>query len=116
MRIESYSFGRMVVSGEEYRNDLMICGDEINSGWRRKRGHWLQSEDLTWITGKAPDLLVVGTGSSGRMSVADETRSFLEKKGMDLWVGRTEKAAEYFNARLEEGSREKVGGAFHLTC
>ncbi|MCF7890213.1 MTH938/NDUFAF3 family protein [Candidatus Bipolaricaulota bacterium] len=116
MVIESYSFGRMVVEGEEYRDDLIICGREVDSGWVRKRGHKLHPEDLTWITGKDPDLLVVGTGSNGRMRVTDETRTFLNDKGIDLWIGVTEEAADYFNARMEEGNEKGVAGAFHLTC
>jgi len=116
MLIESYSFGRMVVAGEEYRDDLMIYGREVNSGWIRKRGHLLHLEDLTWITGKDPDLLVIGTGSSGRMKVSEETRAFLKENGIDIWIGETEEAADYFNARLEGESNEQVAGAFHLTC
>ncbi|MBS3787413.1 hypothetical protein KGY79_04355 [Candidatus Bipolaricaulota bacterium] len=116
MLIESYTFGRMVVAGEEYRDDLMIYEKEVNSGWVRKRGHKLHPEDLTWITGKEPDLLVVGTGSSGRMKVTDKTRNHLSGKGIDLWIGETKEAADYFNTRLEEESEKQIAGAFHLTC
>lgn len=116
MLIESYSFGRMVVAGEEYRDDLMIYENEVNSGWVRKRGHALHPEDLTWITGKDPDLLVVGTGSTGRMKVTDETRSFLKENGIDLWIGDTQEAADYFNTRRNEENEGRVAGAFHLTC
>ena len=116
MLIESYSFGRMVVAGEEHRDDLMIYEREINSGWVRKRGHVLNPEDLTWITGKDPDLLVIGTGSSGRMKVADETRNFLKENEISLCIGDTEEAADYFNTKLEEDNDERVAGAFHLTC
>jgi len=114
--IESYSFGRMIVAGEEYRDDLMIFGKEVNSDWVRRSGHQLYPEDLSWITGKDPDLLVVGTGSTGRMSVSDETRTALKEKGIDLWIGNTDEAADYFNTRLEEENDQKVAGAFHLTC
>lgn len=116
MLIESYSFGRMVVEDEEYRDDLMICGKEVNPDWVRKRGHELHPEDITWITGKDPELLVVGTGSSGRMKVTDETKTLLDENGIDLWIGSTEEAADYFNTKRKEESEEKIAGAFHLTC
>lgn len=116
MLIESYSFGRMVIEGEEYGDDLMVYEKEVNSGWVRKRGHKLHPEDLTWITGKSPDLLVVGTGSNGRMKVTDETRNYLSENGIDLWIGETQEAADYFNTRLEEENEEEIAGAFHLTC
>ncbi|MFB6214557.1 MAG: MTH938/NDUFAF3 family protein, partial [Candidatus Bipolaricaulia bacterium] len=69
-----------------------------------------------WITGKDPDLLVVGTGSTGRMKVTEETRSFLKENGIDLWIGETQEAADYLNARRNEENEEQVAGAFHLTC
>ena len=116
MLIESYSFGRMVIAGEEYRDDLMIFGREVSSDWVRKRGHQLHPEDLTWITRKDPDLLIVGTGSSGRMTVSDESRSFLEDQDIDLWIGNTDEASEYYNVKFEEEGEDRVAGAFHLTC
>lgn len=116
MRIETYSFGRMVIDGEEYQNDLMICGNQINPDWFRKEGHRLQPDDLDWIVEREPDLLIVGKGSSGRMKVADETRSFLKEHGIDIWLGRTDEAVEYFNSKKGSGEPDLISAAFHLTC
>jgi len=33
--IESYSFGQMVIDGQEYTSDLIIFPDRINSSWWR---------------------------------------------------------------------------------
>ncbi len=114
--IESYSFGQMVVDGKEYHDDLLICEGEVKSGWVRKRGHQLQPEDLNWVVDRNPDLLVVGTGRSGRMKVPEETKSFLGENRIALWVGDTADAKDYFNARRKEKDGEKIAGAFHLTC
>jgi hypothetical protein len=94
----------------------MIFGREVSPDWVRKRGHQLYPEDLTWITRKDPDLLIVGTGSSGRMTVSGESRSFLEDEDIDLWIGNTDEASEYYNVKLEEEGEDRVAGAFHLTC
>ena len=39
LKIETYSFGRMIIDGKKYGNDLMICGDSVKSNWVRKEGH-----------------------------------------------------------------------------
>lgn len=114
MKIESYSFGRMRVDGEKYGNDLMICGDSIKSNWVREEGHLLKPKDLEWIVEREPDLLIVGKGSSGRMKLAAGTRSSLQESGVELWLGTTEEAVDYFNSK-QVGS-ELVAAAFHLTC
>ena len=116
MKIKSYSFGRMVVDGEEYSDDLQISGDVINENWVRERGHRLNPDDLTWVVGKDPDLLIVGTGSSGRMAVTEKTRTYLSEEGIDIWVGKTREAADYFNELTERSEDRKVAGVFHLTC
>ena len=113
--IESYSFGRMLIGGEKYRDDLMICDEEVKSGWIRERGHLLQPDDLTWVVEKEPDLLVVGTGSSGRMNIDKDVSNYLSKHGIELWSGKTGEAVDYFNQKKKAESRE-IAAAFHLTC
>ncbi|MFW6111527.1 MAG: Mth938-like domain-containing protein [Candidatus Bipolaricaulota bacterium] len=116
MLIESYSFGRMVIDGEEYQNDLMIYADEIHPKWIRKSGHELVPEDLAWIVERNPDLLIVGKGSSGLMEVTDRTRAYLKENDIDLWIGKTDEAVNYFNSEMDSDNRNTVSAAFHLTC
>lgn len=116
MRIETYSFGRMVIDGEEYQNDLMICGSQINRDWVRKSGHLLEPEDLEWIVEREPDLLIVGKGSTGKMKVSEQTRSFLKDQGIDIWLGRTGEAVDHFNSIRGSGEPDLISAAFHLTC
>lgn len=114
LKVESYSFGRMIIDGQNYRNDLMICGDEIKSNWVRKEGHLLKSDDLGWIVEKEPDLLIVGKGSSGRMKIEERTRSRLKERGIEVWSDKTDEAVDYFNSKQDGG--ELVSAAYHLTC
>ena len=114
MKIENYSFGRVIVDGEKYGNDLLICGDSVKSNWVRGEGHLLKPKDLEWIVDREPDLLIVGKGSSGRMNIDERTRSRLKKIGIDLWSDTTDEAVEYFNSK--QGGSELVAAAFHLTC
>ncbi len=113
-RVESYSFGRMVIDGTEYDKDLIIRVGAIIPNWWRKEGHTLHPVDIEEILHEdKPEVLVVGTGKYGFMRVAPETRRLLEQLGIALVAERTEVAVETFNSLVGE---KRVVGAFHLTC
>ena len=69
-QIDSYSFGNITVNGRQYDSDLIIYPDRIDSSWWRKKGHTLCLEDIRDAIEAQPDVLVIGTGNMGRMSVA----------------------------------------------
>jgi len=114
MKIEAYSFGSMTVDGTVYRSDLIIFPRRISTNWWRKSGHSLSVEDLEEIVRYGPEVLVVGTGSAGIMTVPAFTRRYLEERGIELVVARTGEAGQTFNELAEAG--RNVVGSFHLTC
>lgn len=85
----------------------------MDDSWWRKSGHLLQKEDLKDIIQYNPKILIVGTGAYGLMNVLDETKQFLELKGIELRVEETEKACKTYNELKE---KRKVVAALHLTC
>lgn len=111
--IDSYSFGRIVVDGRRYTSDIIIFPDRVRDNWWRKEGHSLHVDDLKEILQEKPEVLVVGTGSSGLVRVPEETRKRVEAEGIELVVEPTEKACETFN-QLSKSRR--VVAALHLTC
>ncbi len=113
MKIENYSFGEITIDGKKYKSDIIIYPDKVDSTWWRKEGHKLQIIDLAEIINAEPEVLVIGTGSSGLMIVPNETVSYLESKGIKVYIERTTKAVELFNKLQKD---KKVVGAFHLTC
>ena len=114
MHIDSYSFGSMTVDGKTYSSDLIGFPDRIISDWWRAEGHSLAVEDIEEILDYHPDVLVVGKGDIGLMSVSRETAEELEKQGITLIQDRTGRAVRLFNEEIKKGRR--VIGAFHLTC
>ena len=112
MIIESYSFGKMKVDGSIFDSDLIIFPEKVKSSWWRSQGHYLQLEDLGDILDYRPKILVIGTGYSGRMDVADEVKKELESAGIEYYIEKSSKAVEIFN-KIDS---EKKVGAFHLTC
>ena len=114
MRVDDYSFGRIVISGKEYRHDVLLYRDEVKEWWR-ERGHHLQLKDLEWLLDRKepPEALVIGSGRYGAMTVPEEVVQELERRGIAVQVKPTKEACEEFN-RL--AAKKRVAGAFHLTC
>lgn len=114
MKITHYSFGKIIIDNNEYTADLIVFPDSIYPSWWRKEGHGLCMEDLAEVLKRDINVLVIGTGAYGRMKVTEALIKELKKKGIETFVGDTEKAVALFNQFLNEG--KKVAGAFHLTC
>lgn len=112
-RIESYEFGRIRIDSYEYRNDVIIFPDHVKAEWWRQSGHLLQPEDLTEVVEFKPKLLIIGTGASGCMQVSEETRRFLEERGIQLKIEKTGDACQFYN---ETEEKEGIVAALHLTC
>lgn len=111
--IESYSFGKIVINGKMYTSDIILYPNRVDDNWWRITGHLLQKEDLKDIIHFNPDVLIVGTGADGLMKVPDETKEFVESKGIQLIIEGTKKASEIYN-KLKD--KHKIVAAFHLTC
>ncbi len=111
--IESYDFGRIVIDGKEYTQDVIIYPDRVNPNWWRKRGHELNLQDIQEIFEAKPETLVVGTGYSGLMHVLPETRKQLESQGIELIIEDSKKACQTYNDLCKS---KKVIAALHLTC
>jgi len=113
--IQEYRFGKMVIEGEAYDKDLIIAGGKVIPNWWRNKGHNLQMSDIQNVVEQnKPDILVVGKGQFGMMTISDEVRQFLHKQGIELIDKKTGKAVQIYNKNIHEG--RNVVGAFHLTC
>lgn len=113
IKIEHYSFGKIIVDGKEYSSDVIIYPNRVDPSWWRKEGHRLQIDDLKGILEARPEVLVVGTGSYGTMVVPKETEEYLKKKGIKLIAENTKSACDTFNKL--SGSANVIA-ALHLTC
>ncbi|MBM7555284.1 Mth938-like domain-containing protein [Halanaerobacter jeridensis] len=113
MEIKNYSFGEMVIDNQKYSSDLLICDEEIKADWWREEGHSLCRNDLTWVLKQKPDLLIIGTGKSGVMTVPQNLRQDLTDD-LELIVEKTNQAVKTFNE--QQKNNLKVAAGFHLTC
>lgn len=113
MKIDSYSFGKIIIDGETYTKDLIIFPDKIKTNWWRKKGHFLQLEDLEEVIAFDPQNLIIGTGAYGLMRIDKQVEAKLEELNIELIAEKSSKAVEIYNG-FEDKSR--VAAGFHLTC
>jgi len=92
----------------------MVFGEEVLCPWVRRQGHLLLPGDLPWIAEWAPSLLIVGSGTLGRLLVPESTMAWAAARGILLVVRRTAEAIGEFNDQVAGGSG--VGACLHLTC
>jgi hypothetical protein len=112
-KIESYRMGKIVVDGQSYSSDLIIFPDRVFDGWWRETSHTLTPDDLAEVVKEAPEVLIVGQGLFGRLSVPADTRSFLEAHNIEVIARSTKEACQIYN---QMSVSRKVAAALHLTC
>ena len=113
--IENYRFGHIVINGNEYTSDVKIFSDHVMANWWRSSGHLLSISDIEDILRDPPEVLIIGTGSSGVMKVPEEVQKEVRKLGIELIVERTSDACNTYN-ELENSKQKQVVAALHLTC
>lgn len=130
-KIDSYSFGKIVIDGTIYTSDVIILGDRVIPNWWRKEGHALCLNDLIsfipspqggegWGEGGFPlnkggqgGCLIIGTGASGMMKVLEEVSDYFNSKGVKVIEERTDEACKTYNSLCNS---HDVSAALHLTC
>jgi hypothetical protein len=111
-RIQSYSFGHIVVDGEEATNDVIVLPGRVVHNWWRRDGHALVLEDLREVLDELPQRLVVGTGAYGRMHPDPAVVAELRERGIEVEALPTEEAVR----RYGELDAARTAAALHLTC
>ena len=112
--ITDFSFGKIVVNGKTYTDDIKIVRGRVISDWWRKRGHRVDVEDIADILESEPDTVVIGKGSPGLMKTSNHLRESLVAHNILLIEKKTSKAIEVFNKLFQEG--RKVAAGLHITC
>ena len=113
MKIDSCTFGKIVIDGKSYDNDVVLYKEIVYPNWWRMSGHLLQIGDIEKHLKKKPEKIVIGTGFSQMMKIDPEVKDYLEKADIKTVIEATSSAWKSFNSLSNE---EDVMGAFHLTC
>ena len=114
MEIEQYAFGKIVVNGRTYTDDIKIIGGRVVPHWYRSAGHRVEAADVDDVLAAKPDVFVLGKGEPGRMAADAELVALLKKQGIELIEKPTKEATAVFNQLFKK--RKNVAAGFHLTC
>ena len=109
MKIEKYSFGKILIDGIEYKKDILVFPFLIKE-WRRKKAHLVQANDLGEAFSYKPKKLIIGTGAFGVMKVDDKVKGKCQELGIKLIIEKTKDAC-----KLNKNTKEVIL-ALHLTC
>jgi len=112
--IEEYAFGKIVVNGVTYTNDIKIIQGNVVPEWWRRSGHLVEVDDIKDILKSKPDILIIGKGDPGQMKTAASLRKFLKNNGIELIEEKTSKAIGMFNRLQKKGENVSVG--LHISC
>ena len=110
--IDSYVFGKIVIDGKTYTEDVIIIEEKVYSNWWRVQGHFLQKIDLGPILEGGIKTLIVGTGYNGVMRIGEDVREYCKENGIKLIELKSREAVEKYNELEGEG----VAAGIHLTC
>jgi hypothetical protein len=113
MRIEAFTFGNITIEGKTYTTDVIVYTDHVEDNWVREEEHRPQISEFADIVKSDPEILIIGTGYAGVLSIPDQIRNYLTSKGIEVRVEKTKQAIEMFNVLRH---KEKVVAALHITC
>jgi hypothetical protein len=89
-KVDSFSFGSIVVGGRKYRRDLFLLPDGTVK--RRKGGTWMFSghtferEEIEELSRTGAEVMVVGIGTDSQAKLSSEAKSLAEQAKLELHI------------------------------
>jgi hypothetical protein len=117
VRTRLIRFGEVEVEGRRYPHDVVIDGGRVRKRSKRpskplrdRYGHTplTAAEKIPW-TGPQ---LIVGTGASGALPIADDVRAEAARRHVELVILSTAEACRL----LEDIDRRDARAILHVTC
>ena len=114
-------FGMVEFGHENYHHDIVVKTEEnvykrdkTPSKTKYGTSHILSAAEIIPVLTDLPEVLVVGCGQSGVLSVGEDAKELLSKEGVELVDLPTPKAIELYNKLKEQG--RTVAAVIHVTC
>lgn len=111
VRIQEIKYGEILLNDKTYYSDMVVWWD--NKKKMLEKTHIVDLDLLKRILEEKPDCLVIGVGLEGTMKIDPKAKQVLEKNQVPVFVEKTLKAMEIYNAFLDQG--KKVVGIMHVT-
>jgi hypothetical protein len=117
-KIDSFSFGSIVVDGKKYRKDLIFLPDgtvkQREGGFWMFGSHDIKKEEIEELSRAGAESAIVGIGTSSRASVSDKAKKYAQETNLDLSILPSHEAVEKLNELVDQG--KKVAALIHITC
>ena len=117
-RIDATQFGSITVAGQRWDHDVLIRLDGTVEKRKKKlskevygTSHLISLAEIQHVFQGGAQVLVIGAGQSGLVSLDEQSLKFLEQQGCEVLLLPTPEAIEAWNE-----VRGKVIGLFHVTC
>jgi hypothetical protein len=118
IKIDSFSFGSIVVNGKKYRHDIIIHPDGMVE--RRKGGLWMfgphsfTKKEIEGLKRTGAEVIIAGTGTNDRAALSSEAKSYADEAQLNLTALPSHEAVDRINKLTGEGKR--VAAILHITC
>lgn len=110
--ITHYSFGKIIINGSAYENDVAIFSDSTVKNWYPQVNHAIQLIDIKELITGTTKTLIIGIGANKGCSVTDEIIEFADSNNIELHLLDTYEAVKLFNSSPKEG----LAACFHVNC
>jgi hypothetical protein len=116
-RIASVAWGRLELEdGSVYKDAKLWPGGSRAWDWRETgtaHAPGVQWEDVAELLKHGAEVVVIGCGFDGRLTVAPATATALRERDIPVHALPTEEAVRVYG---ELAGTQAVGGLFHTTC
>ncbi len=117
--INSTDFGSITIDNKKY-NQVLIIGNDVKEREYSKlvdihnTSHVVGEWELVELLSNKPEVIVIGNGQSGVLTVEDKVKDEIEKAGVVLIIDLTPGAVITYNVLVKDGKR--VNALIHTTC
>lgn len=108
------SFGKIVFNNKEWNEDIAVGTDnKAKERGYRPENHLIERKEMKRHINDSTELMIVGTGQYGKLSVAKDAKELLEEKEIDLVTAKSPKAIQLYN---DQEDKSVVSAVIHSTC
>ncbi|MBL7206402.1 MAG: hypothetical protein ISS36_02270 [Candidatus Aenigmarchaeota archaeon] len=112
VHIDNLKWGEITIDGKTYCSDMAIFWDGAIK--YITKNHKLTIQEFMLLLPKKPEVLIVGIGINGAMSVDEDVKQVAEDKKIKIFEETSEKAVDIFNAMISDEKRAVA--VIHTTC
>ena len=117
VKVDSFSFGAIVIGGKKYGCAILLFPDgsvrKRKSGLEKFGSHTIKKRDIQQLIEATPDVLVIGTGTDAKARLEANAGLHAKESKVELMVLPSSAAIHALNELVGEGKR--VAALIHIT-